>query len=158
MRESGWRSVSSTRRRDQQLPQSPEKTRKTGQPSAVRPVRHITGRTPHPRASAGGDRPIRGQRFPRMRKGQATEFVRIRSCRVAKSEAGGRSTRHASPGIPVRRAATSGDRGALGGDVSRLWYSGCQHPTCTFMPPCSCLLYTSPSPRDRQKSRMPSSA
>ena len=24
--------------------------------------------------------------------------------------------------------------------------------------PCSCLLYTSPSPRDRQKSRMPSSA
>ena len=23
---------------------------------------------------------------------------------------------------------------------------------------CSCLLYTSPSPRDRQKSRMPSSA
>ena len=26
------------------------------------------------------------------------------------------------------------------------------------MPPHSCLLYTSPSPRDRQKSRMPSSA
>ena len=25
-------------------------------------------------------------------------------------------------------------------------------------PSCSCLLYTSPSPRDRQKSRMPSSA
>ena len=24
--------------------------------------------------------------------------------------------------------------------------------------PCACLLYTSPSPRDRQKSRMPSSA
>ena len=24
--------------------------------------------------------------------------------------------------------------------------------------PCHCLLYTSPSPRDRQKSRMPSSA
>ena len=24
--------------------------------------------------------------------------------------------------------------------------------------PCTCLLYTSPSPRDRQKSRMPSSA
>ena len=30
-------------------------------------------------------------------------------------------------------------------------YRGCQHA-------CSCLLYTSPSPRDRQKSRMPSSA
>ena len=28
----------------------------------------------------------------------------------------------------------------------------------TFMTYCSCLLYTSPSPRDRQKSRMPSSA
>ena len=27
-----------------------------------------------------------------------------------------------------------------------------------FMPYRSCLLYTSPSPRDRQKSRMPSSA
>ena len=25
-------------------------------------------------------------------------------------------------------------------------------------PSCGCLLYTSPSPRDRQKSRMPSSA
>ena len=29
-------------------------------------------------------------------------------------------------------------------------------PTLTFF--LSCLLYTSPSPRDRQKSRMPSSA
>ena len=32
---------------------------------------------------------------------------------------------------------------------------------CGFLPPKSgtiCLLYTSPSPRDRQKSRMPSSA
>ena len=26
------------------------------------------------------------------------------------------------------------------------------------IPECTCLLYTSPSPRDRQKSRMPSSA
>ena len=30
-------------------------------------------------------------------------------------------------------------------------YVGCTHG-------CNCLLYTSPSPRDRQKSRMPSSA
>ena len=51
------------------------------------------------------------------------------------NEAGGRSTRHTSPRVPVRRAATSGDRGALGGDVSRLWCSGRQHPTCTFVPP-----------------------
>ena len=28
----------------------------------------------------------------------------------------------------------------------------------TFTPEITCLLYTSPSPRDRQKSRMPSSA
>ena len=31
-------------------------------------------------------------------------------------------------------------------------------PSLTFRKSCSCLLYTSPSPRDRQKSRMPSSA
>ena len=30
--------------------------------------------------------------------------------------------------------------------------------TVTVVPSISCLLYTSPSPRDRQKSRMPSSA
>ena len=29
---------------------------------------------------------------------------------------------------------------------------------CVFTNPNTCLLYTSPSPRDRQKSRMPSSA
>ena len=52
------------------------------------------------------------------------------------SEAGGRSTRHTSRGVPVRRAATSGDRGALGGDVPRLWCSGRQHAACAFVPPC----------------------
>ena len=31
-------------------------------------------------------------------------------------------------------------------------------PYDIHIPPCPCLLYTSPSPRDRQKSRMPSSA
>ena len=35
------------------------------------------------------------------------------------------------------------------------WWS---NPTRAWRPPGSCLLYTSPSPRDRQKSRMPSSA
>ena len=39
----------------------PQKTRKTGQPSAVRPVRHITRRTSHPCAPAGGGRPFRGE-------------------------------------------------------------------------------------------------
>ena len=33
-----------------------------------------------------------------------------------------------------------------------------KHPEITDTPPRGCLLYTSPSPRDRQKSRMPSSA
>ena len=32
------------------------------------------------------------------------------------------------------------------------------YPFATIDPNSSCLLYTSPSPRDRQKSRMPSSA
>ena len=54
-------------------------------------------------------RSFRGERNPRMRKCQATESVRTRSCRVVTSEAGGRSTRHTSPGVPVRRAATSGE-------------------------------------------------
>ena len=34
------------------------------------------------------------------------------------------------------------------GDIVQLWEDGAR----------TCLLYTSPSPRDRQKSRMPSSA
>ena len=33
-----------------------------------------------------------------------------------------------------------------------------QQEWMTFAPAGTCLLYTSPSPRDRQKSRMPSSA
>eukprot|EP00828_Plagiopyla_frontata_P044009 TRINITY_DN704_c0_g1_i7.p1 TRINITY_DN704_c0_g1~~TRINITY_DN704_c0_g1_i7.p1 ORF type:complete len:107 (+),score=3.33 TRINITY_DN704_c0_g1_i7:103-423(+) len=33
-----------------------------------------------------------------------------------------------------------------------------QHLLIQCQLPCTCLLYTSPSPRDRQKSRMPSSA
>ena len=41
--------------------------------------------------------------------------------------------------------------------VLRAW---CKQYVCRVgdIPTCSCLLYTSPSPRDRQKSRMPSSA
>ena len=35
-------------------------------------------------------------------------------------------------------------------------YTACQ--VAYIAPPDTCLLYTSPSPRDRQKSRMPSSA
>ena len=35
---------------------------------------------------------------------------------------------------------------------------GCSSFTATTSPTCSCLLYTSPSPRDQRGSRMPSSA
>ena len=66
-----------------------------------------------------------------MRKSQEMELVRTRSCRAVKSEAGGRFTHHTSPGAPIRKAATSGDRGALSGDVSRLWCSGRRHAICS---------------------------
>ena len=43
----------------------------------------------------------------------------------------------------------------LGKDVPCLVDSGCE---TTMVPKSLCLLYTSPSPRDRTRSRMPSSA
>ena len=79
---------------------------------------------------------LSGRAKPANAQSQATESVTTMSCRVVTSEASGCSTRHTSPGVPVPKAVTSGDRGALGGDVSRLWYSGRQHATCTFGPPC----------------------
>ena len=48
---------------------------------------------------------------------------------MVKSEAGGHFTRHTSLGLSGSRAATSGERGALGSDVSRLWCSIHQHVT-----------------------------
>ena len=42
----------------------------------------------------------------------------------------------------------------LDGHLSHLGFNGDQDAPCYM----TCLLYTSPSPRDRQKSRMPSSA
>ena len=51
-----------------------------------------------------------------------------------------RATPHS---VPPRALASDGD-----GDA----------PAATSSPVSTCLLYTSPSPRDRQKSRMPSSA
>ena len=42
-------------------------------------------------------------------------------------------------------------------EVYRAWNSGMVTPF-TFLPTWTCLLYTSPSPRDRTRSRMPSSA
>src|SRR5674476_50578 len=48
----------------------------------------------------------------------------------------------------------SADRGELPGRPRCLVFTDAQGPRLG----CGCLLYTSPSPRDRQKSRMPSSA
>ena len=50
---------------------------------------------------------------------------------------------------------------ALGGGVARGWaHIGAMRALIEagIRPDIICLLYTSPSPRDRQKSRMPSSA
>ena len=112
-----------------------KKTQKAGQPGLLRPARHISRLTPHPCASAERGRPFRGERDPRVRKGQATEPFSTKNCRVVKSEAGGRFTRHTRVGVPVRRAAISGDRGTTNGDVSRLWCCGRQHATCVFVSP-----------------------
>ena len=53
----------------------------------------------------------------------------------------------------------------LHNDIDAMWLTfkqELQHRTLQFIPTIrntwNCLLYTSPSPRDRQKSRMPSSA
>ena len=54
---------------------------------------------------------------------------------TAKSEASGFFTCHTSPGVPVRSVATTWDRGALSGDVPRLWYGGYQHVTRAFVSP-----------------------
>ena len=43
-------------------------------------------------------------------------------------------------------------------DLNRLDAVMVLNPDCSVRPDTLCLLYTSPSPRDRQKSRMPSSA
>ena len=43
-------------------------------------------------------------------------------------------------------------------DIAKSMLDMCHALDCRLLLLCSCLLYTSPSPRDRQKSRMPSSA
>ena len=50
-----------------------------------------------------------------------------------------------------------------GGTVERDTFDSAMTPIgvfmgCTFTDPSTCLLYTSPSPRDKRQSRMPSSA
>ena len=61
-------------------------------------------------------------------------------CFVAPGEAQGQNTEKGATQVSHRKVAKSTEASALPAQVTR------------------CLLYTSPSPRDRQKSRMPSSA
>ena len=73
--------------------------------------------------------------------------------------------------IPYGNSALGGAIGIHGGGSGKDWTLGCVAlengdidkfydliPVGTRVRICPCLLYTSPSPRDRQKSRMPSSA
>ena len=67
---------------------------------------------------------------------------------------------HALTGAHARHA--SGDGGArryTAGFSPIIAFADSAAPDFAALAPhCACLLYTSPSPRDRQKSRMPSSA
>ena len=68
--------------------------------------------------------------------------------------ANGDPTRFSAFGLPVLGDIVEGYAGPLAGILTGLdWASG-QIAECEWV----CLLYTSPSPRDRTRSRMPSSA
>ena len=61
------------------------------------------------------------------------------------------------------RIAIQGELGAYSHIAAESLYPGAAIKTCitfeeTFKQAYNCLLYTSPSPRDRTRSRMPSSA
>ena len=72
----------------------------------------------------------------------------------------------ATPFSPWTPSLTYGGRHWQGSDIevliddllARHWLSGEAARALRAVASSSCLLYTSPSPRDRQKSRMPSSA
>ena len=55
-------------------------------------------------------------------------------------------------------AIESADAIGLATDRVRAEVLSSSNQTCSFSQPENCLLYTSPSPRDRTRSRMPSSA
>ena len=62
--------------------------------------------------------------------------------------------------ISVRAKAFQERRDFVVNSLNAIEGISCIKPDGAFyvFPSCNCLLYTSPSPRDRQKSRMPSSA
>ena len=73
-------------------------------------------------------------------------------CSVAMTEPGTGSDLQA-----VRtRAVKQGDKYIINGQ--KVWISRVQHSDLMILLARTCLLYTSPSPRDRTRSRMPSSA
>jgi len=103
------------------------------------------------------------------RKGLLTQFLRsIASLPPEERPAAGQRANAikqrlaADIAAAVEALATSGRDAAPPIDVSlpgRAQVCGALHPiTQISRQICDCLLYTSPSPRDRQKSRMPSSA
>ena len=59
-------------------------------------------------------------------------------------------------GLPNARSSLVSGTSGTGKTVFSLQYL--HHGICNFDEPGICLLYTSPSPRDRSLSRMPSSA
>ena len=70
---------------------------------------------------------------------------------------GGGGTGPGAGGGGVRTSYGSVSGGGAAAESQLAMVAG-QDYTITINNPTTCLLYTSPSPRDRQKSRMPSSA
>ena len=60
--------------------------------------------------------------------------------------------------VSGRTITVKGPKGTLSRDIPGLIEIAQEEGTLTFTRPNDCLLYTSPSPRDKRQSRMPSSA
>ena len=131
-------------------------------------------RAPAHERGAGADRVGRGGGGVRSRQatrrvgaragsGQADVIgrgARLRGAGGAQGEA--RTAHHAARdriGRPAARDSPYRARVSTGKTTPGLQAGSVVRMRATLMPPAEpCLLYTSPSPRDRQKSRMPSSA
>ena len=63
--------------------------------------------------------------------------------------------------VPTHMPETGGMLGGQDGTVTKVVFDGGKDDDfrrCHYTPNVTCLLYTSPSPRDMRRSRMPSSA
>src|SRR5678809_1468866 len=83
----------------------------------------------------------------------AIAIAQVRSAKSVQIPAGFSAVREADIRRDVGEMASPGMRGREGGTIDEMRASAWVAEQYR-----SCLLYTSPSPRDRQKSRMPSSA